>query len=780
MNDADRYWLRNPAHPIPEMGASEYLGVPYDAKFEAWYESDFKNSGYTVPFLKYEGPGNSTNLGPPKTYADYISKLHDLRYAYASYLAKEGKIDKATFDERITYADAEFVKEQSWWPDGVIGKAGITTKMLFEKVVNLFGGEKHQYPGNPESENFETSINEEPSEVYNLNMSTNKPLFTDKNGNPISAQQWQHRIHQVAGNKFRGTARTSEEEKVLLAEQKKEFIKNAHREKYKEIGEKYFDHFKKTQTRQYTLWHDRNEQSTSEREPEQSTSGEATKQAKKRTNEELDEEEPADKQQILNEVSENREEENNTNSENNSKNTEATENMRTQNMDVDNEKSGANVGSITGGTGITNTSGQVYTSKGFERHSNGTMSYSNHFRFRTFGTKPFVEAGLTTATAIEPCKVTVSSVALPTEYLCFYIPKGLYTALKKLPNCRPTKIKVKVTPIGVQVNFTTNSGQTQSGTTSHTAYFAAVVGLNSKIPCDKVTISRDPTNPMVISSVAKHTSNTEWIERIWGVQIPTGSTPVPTTTLTKIVEAALSGNIINPNTYRRIYFPTPPVSSSTQVPIDAGIANSFWALSRLMPKQSVSAHIGTPCINFEYKYNWPSLSSTATKYYTPGLRSDGITVTRRGKRGKQTIVLNSGNNATYVNTNLPDETSTQPYANFTYDAEYQNFCLNNLPGFDAMTFESRSVGSAVPSIDIGLEAIKSNVPEASTEDYINASVDFLVETYIEFESTMEHDFAYEEFDVLCDTDRSPTIGLITNTNVTQTNVIYRKGLPLLQ
>ena len=96
-----------------------------------------------------------------------------------------------------------------------------------------------------------------------------------------------------------------------------------------------------------------------------------------------------------------------------------------------------------------------------------------------------------------------------------------------------------------------------------------------------------------------------------------------------------------------------------------------------------------------------------------------------------------------------------------------------------MAFENRSVGSAIPSIDVGLEAIKSNVPEAAVTDYINASVDFLVETYIEFETDMNHDFAFEEFDLIMDTNRAPVIGASSNTNITQTNVIFRKRLPLL-
>ena len=138
MNTRDKYFTRNPNHPIPEMGASEYLGVPYDAGFEAWYESDFKNGGYTVPGLTYMGPGNSTNLGEPVNYSDYLSKLHDLRYAHASYQTKNKIINKAQYEDKINYADHEFTREQSIWdPVGLIGKVGIGAKMSFEKVISI-------------------------------------------------------------------------------------------------------------------------------------------------------------------------------------------------------------------------------------------------------------------------------------------------------------------------------------------------------------------------------------------------------------------------------------------------------------------------------------------------------------------------------------------------------------------------------------------------------------------------------------------------------------------
>ena len=135
MNDSSKYFTYNNKNPTPERTASSYLDIKYDAAFEAWYESDFKNTGFTTPFLKYQGPGNSSNLGEPNSEGDYYAKVHDLRYAYASYLYANKQITYEQFHSKIDYADETFVEANSkFTPVGLIGRIGISTKQFLEKA----------------------------------------------------------------------------------------------------------------------------------------------------------------------------------------------------------------------------------------------------------------------------------------------------------------------------------------------------------------------------------------------------------------------------------------------------------------------------------------------------------------------------------------------------------------------------------------------------------------------------------------------------------------------
>lgn len=526
MNSKNKYFARNPNHPIPEMSASEYLGVPYDAEFEAWYENDFKNNGYTMPFLRYMGPGNSTNRGEPVNYADYLSKLHDLRYAYASFLAKNKRITKEQYEDRVNYADHEFVKDQSSWdPQGIIAKAGIGGKMMFEKVIELFGGESHQYPGNPENEDFSTPLDEE---VDIIPMAPPKhPFGYTAQGVPKSSSQWQHGIHTAAGNKY-GRRGARDPEKF------KEYIKLRHQELQKELGERYWQVFK-PDAKQYNLHHENREnQSAASIEEAQSNKRPAEENIDEAsTSKQTKEGEPSTSTVTEPEPSTSTEttSDTNTTTEKPQETPQESEQMRSKQvsepMQVDTPaNSTMSTGSnVSGGTGIAVAAQQIYSSRGFRQEGN-RITYNNHFRTRVYGNALYTAAGATTATTIDPSTCTYPLAALPVEMLAFYIPEGLFNALKDLPNCKPTRIAVKVTPIGVMCSFSTNSSATQSGTTSHTLYGAAVVGLNKKIPVDKVTITRDTSFPMVVSAVAKWSSMDEWIKRIWGQLIPSGTAPI--------------------------------------------------------------------------------------------------------------------------------------------------------------------------------------------------------------------------------------------------------------
>ena len=46
------------------------LGTGISQEFLEWYRQDTKPGGFTTPFMKYQGPGNPTNIGEPVNVAD--------------------------------------------------------------------------------------------------------------------------------------------------------------------------------------------------------------------------------------------------------------------------------------------------------------------------------------------------------------------------------------------------------------------------------------------------------------------------------------------------------------------------------------------------------------------------------------------------------------------------------------------------------------------------------------------------------------------------------------
>lgn len=148
------YFTRDNSVPEPEKTASELLGIPYDPQFEQYYEKDYNKSGFTLPFSKYIGPGNSLNLGAPKTDADQLARIHDLEYAHASYKLAKGEIDLNQFKELVSQADSDFIENNTLLtPHGAHAISGITAKKLIETITGQL------YPGSePNLEDYEEPI----------------------------------------------------------------------------------------------------------------------------------------------------------------------------------------------------------------------------------------------------------------------------------------------------------------------------------------------------------------------------------------------------------------------------------------------------------------------------------------------------------------------------------------------------------------------------------------------------------------------------------------------
>ena len=786
MNDSSKYFTYNNKNPTPERTASSYLDIKYDAAFEAWYESDFKNTGFTTPFLKYQGPGNSSNLGEPNSEGDYYAKVHDLRYAYASYLYANKQITYEQFHSKIDYADETFVEANSkFTPVGLIGRIGISTKQFLEKASSWWG-DKHIYPGsNPQIEDYQDpDLNKEEFDVVNLleNKMSKFPIHKDKvtseyiygitkNNVPQTAQQFNHGLKIRAGNFAKAQLKKgSSMTKEKLTEHYLKDQLYTLREAYGDNFDTYFPPSSFSVFQGLSDTHGVPYYTTKETER---TKLLAVQSTSKRPSDSV-EDEPPNKQVALNEPIE----ENNETITNTDTVTNTDEEMRGQGMQVD-DQAKSDSANVSGGTGISTAVDQIYISQGFSQMGNKT-TFKNSFRIRSFGTSLFLTAGATTATSIAPSTCVYPHVALPVEYMWFYLPKGAFAAMQSLPQCKPKRIGVKVTPIGQMVSFATNTDASQIGTTSHTLYGSAVIGLNNKVPCDKVTITRSTTAPMVIASASTFNDSTAWIERLWGKELPSQNVPITNATLQTIIDSASNHEVIFPNTYLRVYFPTPNLAVTTQIPTDASLVTSFWNTNRFIPKFPMQPKTGTPIINFEYSYEWPVMSSaTAPNIYAPGPANKGITVARRGKRGKQSLTQTG---LTTINTqfgvNQADETGNQ-LLKLAHNADtYENFCFNNFVGYNAMATEQNLLGPSVPSVHFGIEAVRSNVPETSSLSYINASCDYYVETEIEFEFRAEQEFNFSSFTPIFGNYNSNLGGNLSAGNIAATNTIFRNNQPL--
>lgn len=126
------------------------LGVGISQEFVEWYRQDVGSKGFTTPFMKYQGPGNATNIGEPANEADRFALKHDLQYAHASFKLHKGMITQEQFQNRIKKIDEEFLKNNamnvtsSMNPGeqiaSTIGTVGIGIKYAAERVIG------QQYP----------------------------------------------------------------------------------------------------------------------------------------------------------------------------------------------------------------------------------------------------------------------------------------------------------------------------------------------------------------------------------------------------------------------------------------------------------------------------------------------------------------------------------------------------------------------------------------------------------------------------------------------------------
>jgi hypothetical protein len=118
--------------------ATKRLKQTFDNKENREFERDVSKSGLTLPFHKYEGPGNSVNLGEPSNVADAISQLHDTEYFDATHKYNYGQTSRDEFNKAIQDSDTEAIKNFAKTPSigGVLGTVGLGAKKFAENFTN--------------------------------------------------------------------------------------------------------------------------------------------------------------------------------------------------------------------------------------------------------------------------------------------------------------------------------------------------------------------------------------------------------------------------------------------------------------------------------------------------------------------------------------------------------------------------------------------------------------------------------------------------------------------
>nr|WPR17920.1 MAG: capsid protein [Skomarfal virus 23] len=195
----------------PDYTAEElrsYLpGKNLGAKFIEWYRQDIQGRGLTVPFMKYSGPGNPTNIGEPVNEADKFAKIHDLEYAYAKFRHNKGYITEEQLKKETDMADTKFMKSNGWnitssldpreQLASIIGGLGIGVKYGAESIAGQMypSLEKSNEPDIPTTsanlanklmKNLQTniSLNRTSDESGSMSASTSKAKKSDE-GNRV-------------------------------------------------------------------------------------------------------------------------------------------------------------------------------------------------------------------------------------------------------------------------------------------------------------------------------------------------------------------------------------------------------------------------------------------------------------------------------------------------------------------------------------------------------------------------------------------------------------------
>lgn len=677
-------------------------GVPEPMEMESGYPE------LIAPGFNYLGPGNQDMSKNPTNMVDAAAREHDLAYNNAKTSKDVANADDAFLSAMGEHVLAGLTGKNSLiqTAGAVVGGLGIGAKRVVENVIGV------QYPS--------------------VDMPEVKSMFgIDKNGKNLNANQWLFGLNRGAKNKG------------LTGEAYDTYVRAAHNKLVSEFGsEEYNKNFKPTWKAFHLNKPEENQEAFDEFTPtlqhefdlsfdetllDSPTNAPTTSNSDRREN------------VIVPETPE-------------TPGSQGTADMSFDTPPNSGRRNGPAGGSeattggaVTGGAGVSLQAPTFFKARGYISEGD-TKSYHNCFRIRAYGNALFEDTiTARTATVAGEKGLVFPWVMLPVEYLSFFCPESFHNYLSEFPCAEIESIHVQVTPCGQMVDFTTLSVQTSAGTTAHTLYGSHAVGLNKQLPLRMVSITRNESAPMTLSSVQAATNIDPFVERLWGTRRPYGLTAESMGN--NIAAASNTGGIIFPHTYTEVLEGPPKMTDGTgtrQTSIYPTSLGSWLPLSQYFEYYPLQPMTGKKIIDYSYTFptdkrlriggvSWNLHSQIAT---ARGVYLGPVEMLRRFKLKNDMINIASRDNNLDSVTNtafaMTSARNAQAYKDIKLGEVNNNFLLMN---------QGKNCHDAIPSIHFGVEAVRANVPEANVDTFINASCDYKVETLIIFK-VKDHGMLY--------------------------------------
>lgn len=318
-------------------------------------------------------------------------------------------------------------------------------------------------------------------------------------------------------------------------------------------------------------------------------------------------------------------------------------------------------------------------------------------------------------------KVMLTSLAsLPVSAVCFWM---TYAEFKNLPEgTRINSVECLVTPKGFKTSFDTGTSVTASANNTQGIFGQCAVGLNQKLIVRNYELSRDATQPMLISNFSvpdKH----DVAERLWGRNVYDDKYDDSIPSCMGIPRALkLYAGILQP--YK---------DSDKGKQVTAG-----WPeLIKHLKVFNYLDHIDTPAVHYAYQVKTNIIRPKRTQVeiddaahhscimggediaiYKGSLSEEDFTITRVNK-------LNSVKRA---------DVSYESYIKETVEHCHSVTVLDHTP---------HNSGHPQPSLHIGILPVQTNAPDKALQEYVTACATWEIKTRIELVTDYHQDYIHD-------------------------------------